>query len=277
MSDFSDLETLDDLKIKKPETKKDDVGTFPCQSCGGSGVWRGGVNRHGDKKCFTCNGRGFFKTSHADRIKAKKQRAARKAKKNFENAELFKEMNPVEYEFLLKNATWSDFYKSLFDNVEKYGDLTEKQMNCVREGIAREEEKERKKEEQTTTGIDLKVVHEKFNKARENKIKRPVMRLEKIKLSRAPDNGVNAGHIYVKDIDTSAYYGKVTPEGTFKPVYNGPEWVGPYLLDVAQDVLKAARTYGLKTGVCSCCGRELTKNESIEAGIGPICAGKWGL
>jgi hypothetical protein len=34
--------------------------------------------------------------------------------------------------------------------------------------------------------------------------------------------------------------------------------------------------YGKRTGACSCCGRELTNGESIDRGIGPICAEKYG-
>lgn len=41
-------------------------------------------------------------------------------------------------------------------------------------------------------------------------------------------------------------------------------------------VLTAAEAgvIGKKTGACMICGRTLTKNASIEAGIGPVCAGK---
>lgn len=37
--------------------------------------------------------------------------------------------------------------------------------------------------------------------------------------------------------------------------------------------LAEAQTYGRRTGSCCVCGRELTKRESIERGIGPVCAG----
>ena len=46
---------------------------------------------------------------------------------------------------------------------------------------------------------------------------------------------------------------------------------------VAQDVTGAAKLYGQETGNCGCCGRELTVRESIERGIGPICAERFGL
>lgn len=48
------------------------------------------------------------------------------------------------------------------------------------------------------------------------------------------------------------------------------------LLDAANDPLTAAIRYGKVSGECSCCGRELTDPQSIERGIGPICATKFG-
>ena len=45
----------------------------------------------------------------------------------------------------------------------------------------------------------------------------------------------------------------------------------------AADPYNAAKLYGQRTGQCSCCGRELTVRESIEAGIGPICRQKFGI
>lgn len=47
--------------------------------------------------------------------------------------------------------------------------------------------------------------------------------------------------------------------------------------DAAADPYAAAKLYGMKTGTCSCCGRELTNSLSIELGIGPICREKFGL
>jgi len=49
------------------------------------------------------------------------------------------------------------------------------------------------------------------------------------------------------------------------------------LQSLAQDVPGAAKLYGQETGNCGCCGRELTVRESIERGIGPICAERFGL
>lgn len=40
--------------------------------------------------------------------------------------------------------------------------------------------------------------------------------------------------------------------------------------------LQAAMKYGKLSGRCCSCGREITADDSIEAGIGPICAQKFG-
>lgn len=45
---------------------------------------------------------------------------------------------------------------------------------------------------------------------------------------------------------------------------------------IAKNPLDALVTYGRVTGVCGVCGRTLTDPESIEAGIGPVCASKVG-
>lgn len=50
---------------------------------------------------------------------------------------------------------------------------------------------------------------------------------------------------------------------------------------IADKIMKAgpraaAIRYGKELGACSICNRELTNNDSIEAGIGPVCAQKAG-
>ena len=36
-----------------------------------------------------------------------------------------------------------------------------------------------------------------------------------------------------------------------------------------------AEAFGQRTGICAMCGAVLTNPESVERGIGPICAGKF--
>lgn len=83
------------------------------------------------------------------------------------------------------------------------------------------------------------------------------------------------------------YETEVNQWGTLSPVYLG--WVTnsqTSLADaelvkslelVSKDPLSAAQLYAQETGNCACCGKELTVRESIDRGIGPICAAKFGL
>lgn len=61
----------------------------------------------------------------------------------------------------------------------------------------------------------------------------------------------------------------------------GAEWEyegrGP-LARLSEDTLvtlETAKHFGRRTGVCCCCGKMLTNADSIEAGIGPVCASKF--
>ncbi len=69
------------------------------------------------------------------------------------------------------------------------------------------------------------------------------------------------------------YLGKVTPAGCDSRL---SDTVKETIMAAASDPLNAAIRYGKVSGECSCCGRELTRKDSIERGIGPICAEKFG-
>jgi hypothetical protein len=50
------------------------------------------------------------------------------------------------------------------------------------------------------------------------------------------------------------------------------------LLDLLRRIeanpLEIAKEYGKRTGICCVCGAELTNEESVQLGIGPICGGR---
>jgi len=49
------------------------------------------------------------------------------------------------------------------------------------------------------------------------------------------------------------------------------------LLSGPEAMVDGLKAYGKASGSCGICGRKLTTPESIELGIGPVCAGKMGL
>ena len=69
------------------------------------------------------------------------------------------------------------------------------------------------------------------------------------------------------------YLGKVIHSGMDSRLTDDVKAV---LMEAARDPLTAAIRYGKQSGACSCCGRELTDPRSIQRGIGPICATKFG-
>jgi hypothetical protein len=124
--------------------------------------------------------------------------------------------------------------------------------------------------------LNLEGITAAFAKAKQNGIKRPKVRLlagaHTYEFSRAPDNGKNAGAIYVTSYGD--YLGKIV-EGKFIPVsVCSREQVSEVLIG-SSDPLAAAVAYGRRYDICSCCGRPLSNAESIELGIGPICRSKF--
>lgn len=96
-------------------------------------------------------------------------------------------------------------------------------------------------------------------------------------VSKAGDRSRNPGHLYVKANDR--YVGKVTPEGHFRVSRDG------YGAEGSRAVLDALNTdavgyitrVGQASGRCSCCARPLTDERSVIAGVGPICADRYGI
>jgi hypothetical protein len=249
-------------EAKGPHAK---VMKYPCSGCGGSGSWRG------RGKCFACGGKGYFLHSEQDRRNARHKAAARKANKLAETRAAFDAQNPGVGEFLAK-ATWSNFAQELSGKLAQYGALTEPQLRAVQSMMANcaakraERAVERETNKQT---VDLAPIRAMFENARASGHKKPIYRAAGLVISRAPDTGKNPGALYVKT-EADEYLGKILgTDYTGKPA--------PALVAIAADPRGEAIRYGQRTGQCSCRGRELTAEASIEAGIGPVCANKWGL
>jgi len=167
--------------------------------------------------------------------------------------------------------SWNSFAQSLVEQIINKGSLSEKQMFAA-SAMLMKIKNNKEERQRNIVSIDLSNVKKIFDKAHEA-IKNPKFRVDNIVLSRAPDNGRNAGAIYVK-VD-GEYAGKVT--GGYWLPFKAPEGTFEKLQEIAKDPLGSAVAYGKRTGNCSACGRDLTNHGSIEKGIGPICAERWGL
>ena len=126
----------------------------------------------------------------------------------------------------------------------------------------------------STGTVDLTRITEMFQSAMAAGLKKPGYRAEGLKITLAPATGRNAGALYVVRESDDTYLGKIV--GTAYQSTSGGNALTA-LLKIAADPLGAAVEYGRETGRCACCGRELTNEESVELGIGPICRQRWSL
>ena len=166
---------------------------------------------------------------------------------------------------------WNDFARTILSDLDRGRYVNANQMLAAERMM----DKLEAKPAQSGT-VDLSRIREMFDAAVSNGHQKPVYRAEGLKISLAPATGRNAGALYVVEIETDAYQGKV--EGVeFNAMRNASAGTLAALVSIAKNPMEAAVRYGQKTGKCSCCGRKLTNKVSIEMGIGPICAENWGL
>lgn len=266
-----------------PEINIPGTYTEPCTKCKGRGVF---VSYSGRVvgECFTCKGKGklTYKTSAKQREKSRdagRRAAQRKADEARQKGQDWMDANPIEAAWINAQADRFEFARSMHEAVTKYGHLTDGQLAAVRRLILRDEERqlqrerERAERETKAQAVDIKPIIDAFERARDNGVRSPKLRLDTFVFSRAPDHGLNAGAVYVKEGET--YLGKIAA-GRFQTSRECTPEIEGRVLAVAADPATAATAYGRRYGRCSICGRELTRNESIDRAMGPICAERFG-
>lgn len=125
--------------------------------------------------------------------------------------------------------------------------------------------------------VNLQAVEQAFSRALGAGIQYPKLTLDGFTLSPAKAGGQNAGAIYVKAGrgPDGTYLGKVLG-GAFLPARGCSDDTKVKVLAAMADPLASAVAYGKKFGKCAVCNRDLTDQESIDRGIGPICASRMG-
>jgi hypothetical protein len=266
---------VDDLEEREP--KIDTRPTFPCESCAGTGFYRG-VRVHQEKsQCFACKGRGFFYQSYGDRMKSRQKAAAKKQSILSDKQADFDQQYPGLIDGLRKLIEWNGFARSLVEQYDAKGSLSDKQavagLGQIEKAAARDAARAAEKESRKVA-VDASNIKALFDKALASGIQKPGLWFGDIKLSLAGASSANAGAIYVKKGDS--YQGKITG-GKFLPVYGADASIGELLLTVAGNPAEELRRIGKTTNRCCCCGRTLTDPVSVANGIGPICAENWGV
>lgn len=245
-----------------------------CSRCRGSGRFRSYSGRDlGD--CHACKGTGklSFKTSAEDRASRRQSKANSAVRAGDRNLEAFKAEHPVVFAWF--DGSDYGFAVQMRESVRKFGSLTERQLAASYGAAAKlQAAKDASQARQTNAkAVDISKIVESFGRAGSS-LKSPKLRVGALVISHAKAASKNAGALYVKSGDV--YLGKIA-EGRFIRSRDCRDDQEAALITAAEDPKAAAIAYGRLTGSCACCGRELTDPKSIELGIGPICADKWGF
>lgn len=180
--------------------------------------------------------------------------------------------NPDAFAWIVDHSDTNTFAASLHDSLHKWGGLTTKQLLAVQGAIARAKIAQDKAENAPTVSIEP--IEVAFGTAKVAGVARPRLRLGEFVFSPAPATGKNPGAIYVKHSD-GTYLGKVAGSRLFTVSTVSPA-VEADIVAVAADPHNAAVAYGKRYGKCSVCGRTLSDADSINRGIGPVCASNYG-
>ncbi len=271
------------------ETRAASAGHRYTEKCTAAGCRNGtfyGYTGRPLGRCFTCKGTGVqtFKTSPEAREKARIANERKREQKEAslrENAATWKVENADDWAWMQAKAGSFDFAASMVDALRSYGCLTDKQHAAVvrlreKDAIRQAEwAAEKLARETNAPAVDVSQLEKAFSTAQEKGLKRPKVFLAGYKFSLAPLTGRNAGALYVTHKASDQYLGKIM-DGKFSRVRECTSEQEAEIVAVASDPHNAAIAYGQRTGQCSCCGRELTNHASIDLGIGPICAEKYG-
>jgi hypothetical protein len=262
-----------------------EVGGFfeRCRKCNGSGRF-GNFGR-----CFACGGKGklSFKTSSADRAHNRGLAADRKARRQQADVAAFGARHPAIHAWMIEAAASFPFAQAMLDAVAKWGDLTEKQLaacqKCVDARKARQVERQARVE--AAPAVEVARIEAAFAHARA-KADRPGalgVRVRPLKLV-AGEHTLSIqpgslgsqweGMLFVKT-EAGDKLGFVKG-GKFQRRRECSDAQEAAVVAACSDPEAAAVAFGKAFSRCAVCARELTNDGSIERGIGPICAEKFG-
>lgn len=242
-----------------------------CGKCGGSGMYYG-HSRFG-QRCFACNGAGHktYKSSPEARAKAREKRVERQQRVQQANLSVFKADQPEAYAWMVAKAPTFGFAASMLQALQQYGSLTANQLaavqRCIDSDAQRQAERAQRDQQRAAAPvIALNALHTVLQ--RHSKFY-----AGDITLSRR--NGDQL--VWIKHANAEKVIGKI--DSGVLTLWNRPgvdnNEVREMLNEFEGAPLQSAIKYGKLSGRCCSCGRELTADGSIEAGIGPICAQKF--
>lgn len=169
---------------------------------------------------------------------------------------------PKESAWMHANKGTFDFARAMVERVVSHGFLTHNMLAAIHRCMDRAPQAE--------AAVDTGELERVFARANPN-LKKPALNVGEFRFSPAPATGANPGAIYVKQ--DGQYLGKMLG-GKF--LARCTQEAMDKVLKIAADPLGEAIKHGKLTGRCAICNRNLKDENSVDRGIGPVCASKFG-
>jgi hypothetical protein len=266
------------LKPVEPKTYRE-----PCTKCDGKGfIPAYGFRENG--RCYQCDGAGWKEYKQPADVRAKNRVRAAASRV----ARLERDFEAFEAEHPIIAAWWTGstfpFAVSLREACKKYGRLTEGTLGRGGQLAAAykcaHKFNESKSARREPVAVDVSAIERAFDKGYASGLDKVKIRLlaNGVRMLFQPANAnakpENQGAIYVKDESNDTYLGKVK-DGKFYRSRACSDEQYAAVIAACQAPEESAVSFGKTFGSCSCCGRTLTNELSIQLGIGPICRGKF--
>lgn len=273
---MDDLDSAEVVDAPAPKTFLDAqiaaANTVPpvkCYSCGGSGKFYSKFSGRMIGECFSCHGTGTVTARAAKTRATRKANEVTRAREAADQRAHFLDANQDVVSWIRDWDGRNDFATSLSNQLAERGSLSNRQLEAVRNNISKAAQRAQEradaaaKAEPQGNGLDISAIPEGRYAVPDGDTRLKIM----IKRPKPPSQW--AGFIFVSD---AAVYGQQTKYGRQAPgkTYSGK--VQEALRAIVADPRAAMAAYGKLTGTCGVCGRPLEDVESVERGIGPICA-----
>jgi hypothetical protein len=275
-----------------------------CPKCRGTGSFISYSGRNLGP-CFACKGAGknTYSTSPEARAKSRERALAKrveKAQEVIDSANSFRATYPDMVAWLEGSAKRNaarggsfTFPADLLEKLNQYGSLTDAQFASVCKLMARDAERAAERTA-AAPAADVSALEKAFDVARE-RAKLPGAKgvfTKPLKLTHGEKDAAISvaisspkpgskwdGMLFVRDAKDDERKLGYFKGGKFFRQGAATDAEAAAILAVAASPLDAVKAYAKAWSECGICGRMLLKAESIEAGIGPICASKygWGL
>jgi hypothetical protein len=275
MINFDDLDT-NPLAQAMSIIRKDasivnggEAALVDCPKCNGTGQTRWGV-------CFRCQNSKVAGKVSVRSAAASKAVVTRKHNEQAAMDAFIRDHMDV-LTFLAANESWSDFFRSLHNQIKEMRPLTENQIGAVRRSMAKIADRKAAKAAEREAGrpqVDISAIQQLFANVTPKLAKRPVFRTETFEIQ--TDKVVGHQTLWIKDTEQDKFVAKIE-SGKFIAFRAATPATLPAVEAVAADPTAAVIAFAHKFKRCACCGQTLRNPVSVVAVVGPICASKWGL